>query len=749
MRGINKHLTAYLLLLAILLPINSVLAQVAPQGNQWFIKAKPCWANGYQVEKNLTIALHSVVDITDFSHARFRIAVASCYKLYVNGEFIGYGPSIAALGYFRVDEFDFTKNLKKGKNILAIEVVGYNVDNYFIPNQPSFVQAELVIDDMVVAATLTGDKKEAFEMAIPNQRIQDVPKFSFQRPYSEYYNLEHSYDSWKTSDTIGFIKINVEETDKKNLLPRRVKYPDYSFKKFKQKLPNDIYEFDKDYTGFIVSRLIVRKPSKIILSWDEILVNNDIQKGRLGYNSFVKYNLKPGEYTLETFDPYTMKFLKLSVEEGDCEIKELKIKQYVNSDISKAKFTTNDTVLNKIFDAAIETHKQCAIDVFMDCPSRERAGWLCDSYFSARVAYILSGNTLIERNFLENYLLPDNFPNIPEGMLPMCYPANHTNGNFIPNWALWFIFELDEYVARSGDYEMLVALKPKILSLLKYFEQFKNEDGLLERLDKWVFVEWSKANDFVQDVNYPSNMLYARALEITGRLYNIPALQAESAKIKNGIQKQSYVNGFFADNAIRENGKLVVQKQNQSEVCQYYAFYFGTATSQQYPELWQKLVRDFGAKRDYTKVYPNIFPANSFVGNYLRLELLSKEGLTSQLVEECKDQFSHMADLSGTLWENTYPGSSCCHGFASHVAYVFYRDIAGFAKIDQINKKIFIQFNETDLNNCIATIPIGDDQVSIKWQKKGKILVYDLKIPDNYKVEIHNNTNLKLLQIER
>ena len=32
-------------------------------------------------------------------------------------------------------------------------------------------------------------------------------------------------------------------------------------------------------------------------------------------------------------------------------------------------------------------------------------------------------------------------------MLPMCYPADHYDGNFIPNWAMWFVLELEEYIS--------------------------------------------------------------------------------------------------------------------------------------------------------------------------------------------------------------------------------------------------------------------------------------------------------------
>ena len=36
-------------------------------------------------------------------------------------------------------------------------------------------------------------------------------------------------------------------------------------------------------------------------------------------------------------------------------------------------------------------------------------------------------------------------------------------------------------------------------------ERYENGEGLLQNLPSWNFVEWSKANTWVQDVNYPTN----------------------------------------------------------------------------------------------------------------------------------------------------------------------------------------------------------------------------------------------------
>ncbi len=67
-----------------------------------FIKARPDWEAGAQLEQNLTIGLHAVFDVDDFENA----------KIYINGEFIGFGPSIVAHGFFRVDQYDLSHRLK-------------------------------------------------------------------------------------------------------------------------------------------------------------------------------------------------------------------------------------------------------------------------------------------------------------------------------------------------------------------------------------------------------------------------------------------------------------------------------------------------------------------------------------------------------------------------------------------------------------------------------------------------------------
>jgi len=96
----------------------------------------------------------------------------------VNGAFAGHG-------LYRVDELPLETLLKPGKNELLIEVAGYNSNSYYLLDQPSFLQAEIVSGDRVLAAT----GGEGFVEFIDRSRVQKVQRYSFQRTFSEVWRL--------------------------------------------------------------------------------------------------------------------------------------------------------------------------------------------------------------------------------------------------------------------------------------------------------------------------------------------------------------------------------------------------------------------------------------------------------------------------------------------------------------------------------------------------------------------------------
>ena len=696
-----------------------------------FSKAKPVWAEGRQTERNLPLSFREVIKAGWVSEAYIRLTASCDYRLKINGEFVAHGPSVAAHDYYRIDCYDIKPYLKLGKNIIALEVAGYNDDNYYLLNQPSFLQAEVELNGEVVAAT--GSEFVAYDL---KQRKQDVREFSFQRPHIEHYTLTPDFEAWATDKNWnGAEPVTLAEQSAKNLLARGVPHPDYTLHNA-TKMESGVWKFKCNSTGFLGLKVKVTEPCLVRFVFDEILdANSGVNGGRLGCYACTTYELEAGEYTLESFEPYTMQYVNMEVEKGACEIEQMYMRDYCGSHATRGTFSSDSEPTNILFEAARETHRQNALDVFMDCPSRERAGWLCDSYFSARVAFDLSGYTHIEKNFLENFLLPEEFKHLDKGMLPMCYPSDHPNQNHIPNWAMWFVLELEEYLHRSGDRELIDRAKQRVYDLVDYFKPFLNEDGLLEKLTRWVFVEWSAANSFVQDVNYPSNMLYAKMLEVVGRLYDDPALTAQAEQVRKTIVEQSFDGEFFIDNAHRNaNGKLELTR-NRTETCQYYAFYLGTATPESHPELWVKMLDKFGPIRKTRNEFPEIHESNAFIGNYLRMELLSRAGRAKQILDENSSYYLPMADLTGTLWENMTTSASCNHGFAAHIVRVLYRDALGVYDISPTEKNVTIRFNDCGLKQCKGSIPVGEESVDVEWKIEDDVMNATVVVPEGWNVD--------------
>lgn len=695
-----------------------------------FKAAVPVWADGREKEMNVWLAFTAKVPCGE--HPVLSVTGSSAYNIKINGEFFAFGPARCAHGFYRVDEFDLTSMLSIEENEVTITVAGYNCNSFYHLDQPSFFCAEIISDDKIIAAS----GKTGFLCREVASHEQKAERYSYQRAFAEIYNIgaeekpmpkitetapkhfiarDCRYTSYERvpAEKIAFTgKFHIGDHKAVLKYPRQISYPYFSYKIYPitevktdihllaRNIDTDsiaacdlspenakikdgefaIYHMSPEISGMFSFRVKSEKPIEILIMFDEVMRGgNRLDYRRFGTTNALLWRIPAGEHTLESFEPYSASYIGIYPIGGDVEVERFDM-IYFGADDPKKELISDDSDLKKIFRAAVETYRQNTFTLYMDCPSRERAGWLCDSFFTGRVEEALTGESEIEHNFLENFLLPASFECIPDGMLPMCYPADHYNGTFIPNWAMFYVIELEEYLHRTGDSALVAKAKEKVYKLLGWFEKYENEYSLLEKLDGWVFVEWSKSNELTQDVNFPSNMLYAMMLRSVATLYNDESARKKADAIEKVINELSPIGMFYCDNAVRdENGKLRLSGKI-TETCQYYAFFCGTATPDKNPDLWQALLNDFGPQRVPRNNWPNfrpdakyqnVYPSNAFIGDYLRLELLFRYGEHEKLIENIKGYFLDMANSTGTLWESESAVGSCNHGFASHVIYWF------------------------------------------------------------------------------
>ena len=692
----------------------------------YFEKAQAIWADGRSEEMNCELSFRTVIPKGE--ETKLFLAASSIYRLWVNGEFICAGPARAAHGWYRVDEICLSPFLTEDRNYVVTEVLGYNVNSYDTLDQPSFLTEEIWQGNEVISYTggesitihdfknrVQKVQRYSFQRAFidayqyedenkcmyhMNESAQSLCKIEIQTD-KRYIYRDVEMPGFETLEPVSVIKKGTAyyEKEKTEIIPEeyffkikqdlkgyarekteihvseeaqkiQLQETEYSVNAIAiRQLPLSdeyaIYELPYNATGFFDIRLEVREKSRIFVMFDEILSNGSVDFLRMNSCNCFVYRMNAGKYRLMNFAPYTMKYLQIVVL-GECIVEQIQFKEYKNSSVLKRIHLPQDTELALIYDAALESFRANALDLFMDCPSRERGGWLCDSYFISSVEYVLTGKNVIEKAFLENFILNKEFRHIPEGMIPMCYPADHNNGNFIPQWAMWYVLEIEKYVYGNQDFELAERSKNLIYSLLKYFESFENENGMLENLQGWNFIEWSRANDpdLVNGVNFPTNMLYMRMLKCVSALYKDLILERKADRLRKNIRKRSFNGMFYTDNEHRDKNQLV-NPGICTEVCQYYAFFTGVATVKEDSELWKIMKNKFGPIRSTINDYPEIAGTNVFIGKYLRIELLYRQGL----FEEIKEVFLGMAKETGTLWEHTLPTASCNHGFASYVLY--------------------------------------------------------------------------------
>lgn len=687
------------------------------------------WAEGQKNQMNRAFAF--VLDLGKKQMGEICLSAASCYKVIADGKLMGFGPNRTAHGYARAAVYPFNAQY------ITVEVQSHFVPNFcWVKREPFFA---------CVLKTESGKEyfAEDFNCFALSDRVQKVRRYSFQRGFCEtYINEKDRTALYFCKPQNAFPRVKTEKAELPHLLPsetlnpalseifaekvidsgycktsleiavyvdrtetligtviegfKRGEWQDFSTDEISRitylsgaKSGDYAYEtldFSRIVTGIVEVEIIAGNAGEVFFAFDEILSDEKlktIKPFRGDTANVFKWTVKKaGVYHLSAFEPYAFRYANVITSAG---VKaNVKVRAYENPEAGKMLFECDDKKIEQIMEAARHTFAHNAVDLLTDCPSRERAGWLSDSFFSSVAERVFTGDNKVERAFLQNYILADKSGH-PKGMIPRCYPADYyEEDGFIPNWSLWYILEIYKYFTQYGYDETVEKSRANVEGILNYFVDFENEFGVLEDLKGWIFVEWSAANnsDHINGINVPSNACYYASLLAAAKVYGIKGLKEKAEKVKDYLLKNAYVDGFFVDNLIRNEKGDIIPTENYTETCQYYMFFFKCADKHTHKELFDKMLNEYGKSDSSVSggnpVKKQLTPSNMIYGVYMRLELLMREQKRVELLNECVRYFYDMTQKTGTLWENNTASASCDHGFASYVSRFIIYALFGF-----------------------------------------------------------------------
>ncbi len=406
------------------------------------------------------------------------------------------------------------------------------------------------------------------------------------------------------------------------------------------------------------------------------------------FNNVTRLHVQAGMTEFITMEPALARYMLVYFRGvGQVTVHSLSILDDAYPDEKRTSFLCSDDNVNRLYKAAKKTLLLNTLDIFMDCPERERGGWLCDSLWTGRAASLMLSDNRVEREYLENFLLTP-----AEGMghafFPEVYPAlkdcyAHFTG--LTTWSFWLMCEVCEFIRRTGDIAFRDEHKPRIEAFVKGTRDFMGKCGLLENMPA-IFIDWSLANqgDYTQPISSAANALYAYMMVELGETFGEPDWVAEGQRVK-ALLRSAVIGGGDMATLVHIPDSFTVGEDGQfhsrgrfSEAAMYTSLWCGLFTPEEAPVLY-RTVRDMMGPAPLFAKNPTVGESQLFIGLCIRLDMLCRQGAYAKMYEDmlaiCEPQ---LREGPGTIWENTaIDTSSRCHGFTSHMGVHLLRDVLG------------------------------------------------------------------------
>ena len=190
-----------------------------------FSAAKFSWAKDLPPGRNQFVSFERRFVCSATTQATLHLFADTRYRLFVNGEFVAYGPGRFVTAHPEYDTHDLTPRLRAGENLLRVEVNYYGCSSFqTMPDgMPGFIAAGGTADGRVDFAT-PGDWRARIHQAWD----ANAPHFSFAQNPVEICDTRVLAAELATPAAHPVVALPPAATPWPKPKPRSVPYPDYA-----------------------------------------------------------------------------------------------------------------------------------------------------------------------------------------------------------------------------------------------------------------------------------------------------------------------------------------------------------------------------------------------------------------------------------------------------------------------------------------------------------------------------------------
>jgi alpha-L-rhamnosidase len=702
-----------------------------------------------------------------------RVSADNRFILFVNGHRVGDGPARGDLIHWRYERFDLAPYLHAGQNMITATVWNFGL---FAPIAQMSDRTAFVLESEATGAdsisTPNGWLVEQEPGQVPLDRTSVNLATYFASGPGELFDaarFDWGWDSPLASGTSWVpvaspMRDSVFPVDRAHsadttgdnpwgLIPDELPHMDYSPTQPGQVVRTDLPELkgfpdapaaipaakhvhillDRKTltTGYPELTVSGGKGTKIRLTYSEALYDQEQKKGdrdavgdRAARGLSDVFLPDGGEH--RKFEPLwwrTWRYLDLDIQTADepVQLESLKASFSAYPFEERASFKSGAPDLDKIWEISWRTARLDAHETYMDTPYYEQLQYVGDTRIQALISYTVAGDDRLARQALEAF----DASRFPAGITRSRYPSSLPQT--IPTFSLLYIGMLRDYWLYRPDRTLVRSLMPGTRSVLGWFANYQQADGLLNELPWWSFIDWvSSGTTPTYDAHGEScitTLQYLGALEdATDLEHNIgdPVLagryQARAKQVRAGLYAKCWTEdrGLISDNPDR---KVFSQQANILAV-----LYDVIPKDRQQAVLRKILAIEPGTTPD------GVMSASYYFRFYLA-RALDHAGLADEYLPSL-DPWRKLLPLHFSTWPEI-PGDtrSDSHAWSAHPIYDMLTLVAGIKPGSAAFASVRIAPHLGNLNSLTASYPHPSGTINVEYHREASGLDATITLP--------------------
>lgn len=413
-------------------------------------------------------------------------------------------------------------------------------------------------------------------------------------------------------------------------------------------------------------------------------------------------------------------------------------------------FACSDPDLERIFAIGLRTVDLCALDAYVDCPTREQRAWTGDAVVHQMVDLATNPDWSLARWHPQLTAVTR-----ADGMVPMAVASDFAfeDRTFIPDWSLHWVRSVHNLWRYTGDRDLVADLLPVAERTVRWFEPYRNADGLLDGVTGWTLVDW--ASVYSSGCSSALNALWARALEdladLAGWLGNdgTAAWAGERyAEVRAAFdafwddERDRYadhlVDGTRQAVAAQHGGaaalaaglvpddrldQAIARLTDRSRLLRH-SWVMDTATVEQANSGQAHLA--FGYPEPDWDVGEQMVACEPFF-RYVLHDGLARAGRADLIADQCRD-WQVFVDAGETSWPENWNGGTRCHGWSSTPTRDLIVHVLGITPAEPGFAAVRVAPALGDLAWARATVPSPHGPITVDARADGTVEV-DSPVP--------------------